>query len=112
MIAINEVSTKAGDMAILETMRRMTAASGKEDIVFRIGGDEFCILTASSDRTYAEQMAENIRAMNEQTFAYGKQKIPLFLYVTTISLKECYRYEEVFEGLHNAIRESKCENMF
>lgn len=112
MIAINEVSTKAGDLAILETMRRMTAASGKEDIVFRIGGDEFCILTASSDRTYAEQMAENIRALNEQTFAYGKQKIPLFLYVTTISLKECYRYEEVFEGLHNAIRESKCENMF
>ena len=109
MIAINEVSRKAGDLAILEAMRRMTAASGKEDLVFRIGGDEFCILTASSDRRYAEQMAENICAMNEQTFVYGEQEIPLFLYVTTISLKECHRYEEVFAGLHHAIRESKCE---
>ena len=107
MIAINEISSKAGDLAILETMRRMTAASGEEDIVFRIGGDEFCVLTASSDAAYAEQIAENIRHMNEQTFAYEEQEIPLLLYVSTVSLQECLRYEEVFAGLHNAIKESK-----
>ena len=41
MISINEISYKAGDLAILEQIRRMTAAAGEEDIVFRIGGDEF-----------------------------------------------------------------------
>ena len=55
MTRINDISRKAGDLAILEQMRRLTAVSGEEDVVFRIGGDEFCILTASSDRTYAEQ---------------------------------------------------------
>lgn len=61
MITINDISRKAGDLAILEQMRRMTAASGKEDLVFRIGGDEFCILTDSSDPAYAEQIAASIR---------------------------------------------------
>lgn len=107
MLSINEISKKAGDLAILEQMRRMTAASGEEDIVFRIGGDEFCILTASSEAVYAEQIADKIRQMNTQTFSYENQEIPLSLHVTTVSLKECQRYEEVFAGLHSAIDESK-----
>ena len=30
-------------------MERMSAAAGENDVVFRIGGDEFCILTDSRD---------------------------------------------------------------
>ncbi len=107
LMAINEISRKAGDLAILEQMRRMTAASGEDDIVFRIGGDEFCILTCSSDISYAEQIAGKIRSMNNQTFSYEDQNIPLTIHVSTVSLRECNRYEEVFAGLHNAIKESK-----
>lgn len=107
MISINTISRKAGDLAILEQMRRMTAASGEDDVVFRIGGDEFCILTASSDAPYAKQIVNNLRQMNGQTFSYEAQEIPLTLHVTAASIKECQRYEEVFAGLHNAIKESK-----
>ena len=107
MIAINEISRKAGDLAILEQMRRMTAASGEDDVVFRIGGDEFCILTASNNMSYAQQIADNIRRMNNEVFMYENQEIPLTLHVSAISLKECCRYEEVFAGLHNAIKDSK-----
>lgn len=85
----------------------MTAAAGEEDITFRIGGDEFCILTSSSKAAYAEQIADKIRAMNNQTLVYEEQKIPLFLHVAIVSLKDCRRYEEVFAGLHNALRECK-----
>ena len=107
MMPINEISRKAGDLAILEQMRRMTAAAGEEDIVFRIGGDEFCVLTVSNEATYANQIAERIRSMNEHTFLYEDQEIPLSLHVAVVSLQECSRYEEVFAGLHNAIKESK-----
>lgn len=48
MISINEISTQAGDMAILESMKRMNEAGGKDDIVFRVGGDEFAMLTNST----------------------------------------------------------------
>lgn len=104
LLPINEISRKAGDLAILEQMRRMTLASGEEDIVFRIGGDEFCILTASNEPAYAQKIADKIRGMNDQTFAFDGQDIPLSLHVTTVSLKECQRYEEVFAGLHNALK--------
>lgn len=107
MMPINEISRKAGDLAILEQMRRMTAAAGEEDIVFRIGGDEFCILTANNESTYADQIADRIRGMNGQTFLYEDQEIPLTRHVAVVSLKECSRYEEVFSGLHNAIKDSK-----
>lgn len=107
LVPINEISRKAGDLAILEQMRRMTAHAGDNDIVFRIGGDEFCMLTSSSDAAYAEQIADKIRDMNNQTFSYENQEIPLSLHVTTVSLQNCKRLEEVFTGLHSAIDESK-----
>lgn len=107
LMPINEISLKAGDLAILEQMRRMTSAAGQEDIVFRIGGDEFCILTSSNEAAYAEQIADKIRNMNNQTFSYEDQKIPLTLHTSIVSLKECSRCEDLFAGLHNAIRENK-----
>lgn len=107
LVPINEISRKAGDLAILEQMRRMTASAGEDDVVFRIGGDEFCILTASSDAAYAEQIAEKIRSMNQQPFLYGDREIPLTLHVSTVSLKSCQHKDEVFDGLHNAIADSK-----
>lgn len=107
MVPINEISLKAGDLAIIEAMRRMTAAAGEDDFVFRIGGDEFCILTASNEDAYARQIAEQIRSMNNQTFSYEDQEIPLRLHVTVVNLKECQRYEEVFTELHNALKECK-----
>ena len=107
MMNINDISYKAGDLAILEQMRRMTAAAGEEDIVFRIGGDEFCILTASNEITYAEQIADKIRHMNDQTFLYEDQEIPLTLHVAVARLQRSQRYEEVFADLHNALRAGK-----
>lgn len=107
MIHINEISRKAGDLAILEQMRRMMAASGEEDVVFRIGGDEFCILTASSERAYAEQIAERIIAGNGTTFSYEGREIPLSLYAVVVSVQSGARYEELFAGLHNALKDCK-----
>ncbi len=108
MTSINEISRKAGDLAILEQMRRMVAASGEEDVVFRIGGDEFCILTDSSERSHAEEIAEKIRKLNGETFAYEDQRIPLKLYAAVVSpCKSELRCEELFSGLHSALRECK-----
>lgn len=108
MIEINEISHKAGDLAILEQMRRMEACCGPEDIVFRIGGDEFAMLTNSSDKSYAEEVAEKIRSLNETPFDYEDQKIPLRLHVSVAQFSDSpLRYSELFTGLHEAIKDSK-----
>jgi len=108
LIPINEISYKAGDMAILESMQRMCDAAGEEDIVFRIGSDEFVMLTDSKDEKYANAVAEKIRARNGEEFEFEGKKIPLRLYVgvTKPEVKNL-KYDELFTKLHYAIREMK-----
>lgn len=108
LVPINEISRKAGDLAILESMNRMNAAAGENDVVFRIGGDEFVLLTESEDIAYAEAVKERILAQNGKTFTYEDREIPLSLYAvpTKLDIKRL-KYNEVFCKLHEAIQENK-----
>ena len=109
MMDINKISHKAGDLAILESMRRMEAACGDEDIVFRIGGDEFCILTASTSQKYAQDIADRIKGHNGENFAYEEMQVPLNLYtvVMKVNVPHHIKYNELFTELHHAIKDSK-----
>jgi len=108
LIPINEISYKAGDLAILESMQRMDKAAGEDDIIFRIGGDEFCMLTASEDVEYAERIANKIREWNGETFLYEDMEIPLSLHIVVTKLNSNnLRYSELFTELHMAIRNGK-----
>lgn len=108
LIPINEISRKAGDLAIIETMNRMQREAGDEDIVFRIGGDEFVILTNREDIQYAEEISEKIRKYNGQTIKFEDKEIPLSLYIATAKFEgEHLRYKELYEKLHSAIMENK-----
>ena len=108
LVPINEISFKAGDLAIIESLNRMNNAAGPEDIVFRIGGDEFALLTNSEDDLYAKEIAEKISAKNGETFTYEDREIPLKLHVGYLKLEsENLRYAELFEKLHTSIKESK-----
>lgn len=108
MIAINEIARKAGDLAILESMNRMENAAGEEDIVFRIGGDEFTILTNSEDIQYAEKICEAIRSCNGKTFIYEENQVPLSLHTAIVKLEEgTLKYRDLYEQLHVAIGKNK-----
>ena len=108
LMSINEIAYKAGDLAIIEAMNRLKEAAGEEDMVFRIGGDEFCILTNSTEKSYADGIAEKIRAGNEAVIVYNECNIPLCLYTSVISLnRERVKYDELFTDLHAAIKDGK-----
>ena len=105
---INEISHKAGDLAILESLERMQQEAGDNDIVFRIGGDEFAMLTASSDIEYANDVCQRIKARNGENISFEGKDIPLNLHVGIIKFDGKYlRYRDLFEQLHTAILESK-----
>ncbi len=108
LIPINNISNKAGDLAIITSLERMSEAAGENDIVFRIGGDEFCMLTDSEDEAAADAIIRKIADMNGRTFCYEGQDIPLELYTckTKASLRTP-KYDELFTELHNAVRSSK-----
>lgn len=100
----NEFSRKAGDLAILEALDRMGAAAGENDVVFRIGGDEFCILTDNREASYAEGLVEKICARNGEAYVYEGREIPLTLHAAALKVSQTSaRYDELFLGLHNAM---------
>jgi AraC family transcriptional regulator len=107
LIPINEISHKAGDLAIITAMKRMEQASGDEDIVFRIGGDEFVILTNSKDEDYAKSICEKIINHNEEVISWNGQEIPLSLYVKLVRYEDgtALRYSEFFTMLQNELSE-------
>lgn len=108
MMAINDISRQAGDLAIIEALNRLELAAGEHDIPFRIGGDEFVILTASEDIAYAENIAEKIQEKNGNTFVCGDQKVLLSLYTNVVKLEnQKLKCDEVFTRLHTAIKENK-----
>lgn len=105
LIPINDISHKAGDLAIITAMRRMEQAAGREDVVFRIGGDEFVILTNSSDENYAKSVCEEILSHNEEQISWEKKEIPLSLYVKAVRYEggTALRYSEFFTMLQNEL---------
>lgn len=108
LIVINDIAFKAGDLAILETMQRMADATGEDDILFRIGGDEFALLTAKEDEEYAKGIARDILAHNGECIDYEGRKIPLKNYCTVLRLGEkTMRYSELFTSLQTALTEAK-----
>lgn len=105
LIPINDISHKAGDLAIITAMRRMEQAAGREDVVFRIGGDEFVILTNSSDENYAKSVCEEILSHNEEQISWENKEIPLSLYVKAVRYEggAALRYSEFFTMLQNEL---------
>ncbi len=108
LVPINEISHKAGDLAILESLKRMESVAGEDDLVFRIGGDEFVILTNNEDALYADEVCEKLNGMNGQTISFEGREIPLDLHIAITKLTtNGLRYSEMFEQLHKVLNDVK-----
>lgn len=104
LIPINDIAFEAGDIAILTALKRLENASGGEDIVFRIGGDEFISLTNSEDKAYADEIVAEILSHNGEAFEYGGQQIPLSLYATSYVIGDkTIRYSELFKAMQEQL---------
>ena len=86
LVPINNIAYAAGDLALIEALNRMNRVAGDEDVVFRIGPDEFVLLTDSKDPQYAKKLASEIESRNGATFTYEDREIPLSLYVLSSTL--------------------------
>lgn len=108
LVPINDISVKAGDIAILTAMSRLADAAGEEDIVFRIGGDEFVALTSSEDEEYVQNMVNEILSHNCEPIVYEDRKIPLSVYATYYKIEDkSLRYAELFSKIHTKLMEVK-----
>ena len=78
---LHEINTTygrtAGDLVIAECIRRIDSRRGKDMLFFRIGGDEFVLLTGSTDETAARRIAERITEDNTRPILFGDIAIPV-----------------------------------
>ena len=108
LMEINEISRRAGDLALLTQLERLNEAAGEEDVIFRIGADEFVVLTDSRDAQYAESIADKLREKNGEPILFEGREIPLILYVSVTKLSDdVVRYNELFAKLQQTIKENK-----
>jgi len=104
LIPINDISIEAGDIAIMTALNRLCDASGEDDIVFRIGGDEFVALTNSKEESYAQSIVNNILSHNGEPIVWNEIEIPLHLYATYYKIEtRNIRYSELFSEMQNKL---------
>lgn len=101
----------AGDLAIAESAKRIDKVIGKDMLMFRIGRDEFAIITKLDIIEDAIKLAEKISAFNPQSLSLDGKTFNLSLRIAIntiptgpLSYKEIL--DSMFDTLHQ-IREDK-----
>ena len=108
LIPINAISTKAGDIAIRESLRRIEDAAEEDMLLFRIGGDEFALVTGLSDEAAADALAKKVTDRNGEAVEWEGKKIPLSLYSAKMKIADkSIRYSELYPEIYSALMEAK-----
>lgn len=107
LMAINDVYGRAaGDLVIAECLRRIDVEKEEEMVLFRIGGDEFVLLTATADEDAAKQVQSRILAHNESPITCDGVSIPVSMRSGCVRLETASRlnYANLFRTLDGSIR--------
>lgn len=77
----NAAFTRAiGDEVIKACVRRIDAALKPDMLAFRIGGDEFAVVTGTDDITIAQQMEQAVTAGNDEIVTLGEDTAIAYLH--------------------------------
>ncbi len=101
-----QIGRAAGDLVIAECLRRIDEAREEGMILFRIGGDEYVLLSGLTDQAAAETLCARILQDNEKPIVWEGREIPVALH-SGLSLLDTARrlnYAELFKALDSAIR--------
>lgn len=96
----------AGDLVIAECLRRIDLAKGADMVLFRIGGDEFVLLTGLTDEAAAQALISAITADNGKPITFEGQEIPVALHsgATLLDTARRLNYAALFKTLDSSIR--------
>lgn len=112
LMEINDtLGREAGDKVILECIRRIDRECSDGMMMFRIGGDEFVMMTGLSDRAEVAALAGKILAHNGESVSHGGTDIPVSMRAGAVMLRPGkLSYSELFTELVSAPAEipGKC----
>ncbi|MHC1695313.1 MAG: helix-turn-helix domain-containing protein [Eubacteriales bacterium] len=108
LMEINNISTDAGDAAILECLRRIDEGREDDMLLFRIGGDEFALVTGLTDESAVQALAEKILSLNGGTVKWKGGEQPVSMRAGAMRYgKRNVRYSELFGLLQETIDKAR-----
>lgn len=104
----------AGDLMIAETARRIDSAITDDMLMFRIGRDEFVVLTGYRSADEARELAHRITALNGNTVVYEGKEVPVTMRIgiSKIITRRGLSYKETFDRMHDTIDKVKQEGVY
>lgn len=98
----------AGDHLLQAITKQIVQCTRQTDMVFRVGGEEFCILLKKSSKLGAKQLAERIRLAIEKLRCFTNNH--LMQITTSIGVASCRQYDTtktLFEKADRALYRAK-----
>ncbi len=98
----------AGDLVIREAFARIDAAAGENMTAFRIGGDEFALVTGQTQKREVIETANKVLSKNGGTVDFEGREITVSLRAGAVLLRsEHLRYSELFDRFQRTIDSSR-----
>lgn len=104
LMEINDtLGHEAGDKVILECLHRIDRECTDGMMMFRIGGDEFVMMTGLSDKSAVEALAKRVLSHNGECVPHNGTEIPVSMRAGAVLLKSGkLSYSELFAELVSA----------
>ncbi len=103
-----EYGHAAGDLVLAEAFARIERELQPDMLLFRIGGDEFAVVTALSDGRAAEALARRITARNGDKLKHGGQSIPIVIRIGISRIPTgALSYKKALEIMESSVEEAR-----
>lgn len=90
---------KIGDLVLCRVADVLKATARQGDLICRLGGEEFVIITLDTDRAGALQLAERTRAAIEGSEAPGDDQQTPIRCTATIGVSEGFTHSQALDGV-------------
>ncbi|MGN0594711.1 MAG: helix-turn-helix domain-containing protein [Hominimerdicola sp.] len=106
--AVNtEIGREAGDKMILESLKRISDAAEDDMLVFRIGGDEFVMVTGLDDVDEVVEYGKKVLVHNGEKVKYSGGELALSLRAGAIAIRKPLKYTGLFNDFDIAIGKAR-----
>ena len=103
----------AGDLVLAETAERIDSEISNEMLMFRIGRDEFVVVTGYSSALDAENLANKITISNGKPIVYDGKEIPVSMRIGINKIPSGgLSYKEILDKMHDTIDKIKQDDVF
>lgn len=112
LMVINDTfGHEGGDMAILECLHRLEGITDDDMLMFRIGGDEFVIVTNTDNKDEIMKLCDKIISLNGNTINYNGTDIAVAMSVGAVKIENRnVRYGDLFTQLETVARDARIKD--